>query len=535
MNLPPHPDARTHSGAPGAARGREARLVAILILGSAALRLWLGTLVGLSVDESYAVVMSRRVALSYYDHPPFLFWIPGLAARLAGTEGQFAVRLPFILMFMGTTWLIFRLGARLFHERAGLWAAVGLNLVLFFTFPVAGWVLPDGPLLFWSAAAALCFAVATISEDLPSRAPGEEDARGARRAGLAWVGFGLFTGLALLSKYHAAFLLAGAGLFLLTSREHRSWLARPQPYLALVLALAVFSPVLIWNATHDWASIRFQGGRAVPLEAEQDTPLLGAIAGQAAWMLPWIWIPLLVVMFEALRRGPREPRRWLPFCLGVGPVAFFTLVAAFGRRGLPHWQAPGYFMLLPLLGVWIADHLDRGSRWIRGWLWASALGLPLVLVLIATEVWSGWIARAAPALVSRGDPTDDLVQWQPVARQLRAWGYPREGVVTAGATWADAAKLAYALGPKVPVTSVGGDARGFEFVRSQRSVIGRDVLLVARRRSGEMEPMLVYAPYFARLTPLGTIPVDRHGHEAILVSAYLGERLLEVPPPKAVR
>jgi 4-amino-4-deoxy-L-arabinose transferase-like glycosyltransferase len=534
MNPPrPPTNARSPLDVLDAVRSREGRWVTVLILGSAVLRLALGALVGPSVDESYAVVMSRRLALSYYDHPPLLFWIPGLAARLAGTESQFAVRLPFVLMFMATTWLTFRLGARLFHERAGLWAAVALNLILFFTYPVAGWVLPDGPLLLCSAAAALCLANVTTGT-----APGARPEAGGPRIGrttLAWMGFGLSTGLGLLSKYHALFVLAGAGLFLLTSKEHRAWLKRPEPYLAAVLALVVFLPVLVWNATHEWASIRFQGGRAVPLDAEQDAPFLGAIAGQAAWMLPWVWIPLLVVLVEALRRGPREPRRWLPLCLGVGPIAFFTLITLFGRRGLPHWQAPGYFMLLPLLGAWIAERLDRGSRWMRAWLWASTLGLGLVLLLLVTQVWSGWIARASPGILARGDPTDDLIQWRPVARQLRAWGYPKRGVVTAGATWADAAKLAYALGPRVPVASVGGDPRGFEFVRSQSSVVDHDVLLVARRRSGEMEPMLIYAPHFARLTPLGTIPLGRHGNEAILVSVYLGERLLAVPPPKPTR
>jgi 4-amino-4-deoxy-L-arabinose transferase-like glycosyltransferase len=501
-------------------RRREGRLVLALILASAAIRLVLGALVGLSVDESYAVVMSRRLALSYYDHPPLLFWIPGLAARLAGTESQLAVRLPFVLMFMGTTWLTFRLGAFLFDERAGLWAAVALNLALFFTFPVAGWVLPDGPLLLWSAAAGLCLARATLG--------------GEGRAALYWAGFGLFSGLGLLSKYHAAFLLAGAGLFLLTSKEHRGWLRRPEPYLAAILAVAVFLPVVVWNARHGWASIRFQGGRAVPLDARQDAPLLGSIAGQAAWMLPWIWVPLLVVMADALRRGPRAPRRWLLFCLGVGPVAFFTLVAAAGRRGLPHWEAPGYFMLLPLLGAWISEKLD-GGPWVRRWLVGSVAGLGVALALVVSEVRTGWISRAAPGLLARGDPTDDLIPWTPVAQQLQTWGYPRRGVVIAGAIWADAAKLAYALGPDVPVASVGGDPRGFEFVRSQESVVGHDVLLVARRRSGEMEPMLVYAAYFERITPLGTIALERQGHEAVLVSAYLGERFLRPLPRKQIR
>ena len=87
----------------------------------------------------------------------------GIAARLFGGEGQIVMRLPFIAIFAGTTWLMYRLGALLFHERAGLWAAVSLNLVLFFTLNAGSLVLPDGPLLLCSVAAALCLARAVLA------------------------------------------------------------------------------------------------------------------------------------------------------------------------------------------------------------------------------------------------------------------------------------------------------------------------------------------------------------------------------------
>jgi hypothetical protein len=217
------------------------------------------------------------------------------------------------------------------------------------------------------------------------------------------------------------------------------------------------------------------------------------------------------------------------FCLGIGPIAFFTVVAAVGRRGLPHWEAPGYFMLLPLLGAAVANRLSRGARWTRGWVWTCFGGLAAVLALIVTQVSTGWIDRVAPTLLFAGDPTDDLIQWRPLVPRLREWGYPRRGVVVAGAIWADAAKLAYALGPKVPVCSVGEDPRGFEFVRSQESVVGHDVLLVARRRPGP-EPMVAYAPYFESITPLGTVSLPRGRGAGIAVSVYVGHRLVRGVP-----
>jgi hypothetical protein len=513
--------------------GRSAaRLVLALVAAGAIVRTALALPIGLSVDESYAVVMSRHLALSYYDHPPLLFWIPGVAARLAGSEHRIVVRLPFILMFMATTWLVYRLGSLLFGERAGLWAAVALNLGLFFTVNAASWVLPDGPLLLFSTAAVWFVARATLSRVRQSE--GREPGGGALAPPPArlgpWLGFGVFTGLALLSKYHGAFLLVGCGLFLVTSKPHRVCLRRPGPYIALLLALVVFLPVVIWNADHDWASFRFQGSRAIPVEEAQGTPFLDTIIGQAAWMLPWLWVPLLGVLFWALRSGPRDPARWLLTCIALGPIAFFTLLTAVGSRGLPHWEAPGYFMLLPLLGASIAARLERGDRRTRQWLWASSAGLLVVLLLIVTHASTGWLARAVPGLFSKGDPTRDLLQWSLLPARLREWGYPQPGLAIAAASWSDVAKAAYALGPEVTVSCVGTDPRGFRYQANQGSLVGQDVLLLASRRAGQ-EPMVSYAPYFEHITAVGTVPVWRRGREEIAVSVYLCRRLLRPVPP----
>ena len=67
----------------------------------------------------------------------------------------------------------------------------------------------------------------------------------------------------MLSKYHGIFLPIGAVLYVFLHRPARRWLAQPGPYLAALVAIATFSPVIIWNATHGWASFLFQGGRAV--------------------------------------------------------------------------------------------------------------------------------------------------------------------------------------------------------------------------------------------------------------------------------
>jgi 4-amino-4-deoxy-L-arabinose transferase-like glycosyltransferase len=490
--------------------------VLALIGCSAALRLALNSLVGPTVDEAYTVVMARRLSIGYYDHPPLLYWPAGLAARAAGSEAQLVVRLPYVLMFLATTWLVYRLTALLYDEPSGLWAAVALNLTLFFGLSVGSWVLPDGPLLLFSTGAVLCFVHATSPATSRPR--------------LYWLCAGALCGLALLSKYHAALLFVGAGLYLVTAPRGRGWLRGPEPYLAVLVAALVFSPVILWNVTHGWASLRFQAGRAVPIEESEGTPLVDAVLGQAAWMLPWIWLPLLVVLWRSLRRGPRDGGEWLLTCLAVVPIALFLLIAAAGTRGLPHWAAPGYFMAFPLLGRALAQASARQATRVRAWLLCAVVGLALVVAVLVAQVRWGVVDRVSPQLLSRGDPTADVLQWDPVVAQLRAWGYPREGVVIAGATWADAGKLAYALGPEVPVTSVGPDPRGFALLQPQESLAGRDVLLVARRRP-EGEARMRFAPYFQHIEPLGTIDVMRGGQPGVAVSVYLCRHLLRAVPP----
>ncbi|MHA0111275.1 glycosyltransferase family 39 protein, partial [Klebsiella pneumoniae] len=70
-------------------------------------------------------------------------------------------------------------------------------------------------------------------------------------------------GLGLCSKYTTIFFAVSILAWVLVIPAQRRWLLTPWPWLGGLVALAVFSPVLIWNAQHQWASIVYQSGRLV--------------------------------------------------------------------------------------------------------------------------------------------------------------------------------------------------------------------------------------------------------------------------------
>ena len=487
---------------------RATHAILLLILIATAVRLGFGWALGLGVDESYMVTAGRVFSLGYFDHPPASWWLSWGAAHLFGSEAPIVVRLPFILLFALSTWLMFRLTAAIADARAGFYAALLLNLSPVFGVTTGAWVLPDGPL-----DCALLAATLALLHALPATG---------RRAVLWWLACGLFAGAALVSKYSAILWLGGALVYLLSSRAHRHWLARPAPWLAVLLAALIFAPVAVWNATHGWASFAFQGGRAAGLRFHPFAPLI-VLLGEALFVLPWIWGPMLQA---ALRRGPAEWRAWLLCCLAAPPILGFALIGAWSsQRVLFHWAAPGYLMLFSLLGQAVA----RGQGWLgRRGLVATAGFVVLALAVVSTQVRLDWLGPAIAAMTQR-DPDLDGIDWTSLRAELAARGLLTEPRLVVGAgNWRDGGKIAYALGPAVTVLCLNQDARQFGFATDPARFIGDDVLLLVLDHPDAARTRL--APLFDRIEALPGATITLRGRVLASVSVLRGVHLRAWPP-----
>lgn len=471
----------------------------ILVGASLALRTVFASSAGLGVDESYTAATSRVLALSTFDHPPMAWWLTHAAASLLG-ESDLALRAPFLLLFVLTSGLMFALTRRLFGGEAGFYAVLALSLSPVLGMTDASWIVPDAPLLPALLGAAYALSRVFFDKD-PAR-------------GRWWLVAGFCAGLALLAKYHALFFLAGAGIFMLTSAPQRFWLATPWPYVAGLVALLLFSPVLVWNAQHEWVSFLFQGARSGPPHLNFVAPL-ALIGLQSLFLAPWIFFPLAALFFRALWRGPAQEKDWLLACLAALPILLFTLVAFWSsRRVLPHWVAPGYLMLFPLLGREIAIRMEQGAVWVRRGLIAAAalivVGIGLVAILPHLPL---------AALSGAQYPLFEMLDWDDFARALDERGLRQPKTFIAATRWLDAGKIDYALHGSPPVLCLSDDPRGFGLIRDPRDFLGWTALIAAPDLTLE-EARRRYGRFFDMIEPLEPIAIRAGGRPAIALHVF---------------
>lgn len=443
---------------------------ALLLVGAAALlQLVIGAVVALDPDEAYYWDWTRHLAPGYFDHPPAVALLMWAGTHLLGAT-SLGVRLFSLLAALGASVGVLHLARRHGGEPAALWAAVTLVAM-----PILGpWLLlatPDQP--FYLAGVLVLIAVDhALGEPVGSR------------ASLAWwAAAGLALGLGLDSKYSAALLPVGVALALASRGGLWRRLAEPGPYVAGLLALLVFAPVIAWNATHHWASFRFQLdhglGRPVGPGWKRELNLL---AGQLGVVTPILFVLLLLVLVRTLRR-PENDRRYALAVQSLAMLGFFV-VSAWRRRVEPNWPMMAY----PPAIVLLASASKRSGAWLKA---GCALGVALVLLIYLHTV-----VRILPL-----DPVDDPI------RRGRGWDYVAERVVAArrgsralvaANRYQDAALLAWHLPgrPFVPALSVGVRASQYSFWPgfADQARVGDTLVLLADEGDKSAQRL---APYFA--------------------------------------
>lgn len=426
--------------------------------------------IDLILGESYYLASARMLHWSYFDQPPLSLWVMWATNTLFQTDSSFVLRVPFVLMFSISTWVIYRIGARYRSEWAGFFAALVMNISILFSLSIGSWLQPEAPLmLFWLLT---CWALIDIFF-------GEDDNNALRK----WLWVGVLLGFTFLSKYHAIFLIFGAGIYALTSAQARKWILHPGPYLAILIAAAISSPVLIWNIQNDWVSFGFQGGRALGAGFRIDW-LLRMIIGQLLYIVPWLAIPGIIAALIALTRGPsgRFPQDtpkgfgWFLVCMAFGPIVFFTAVSAWSDSQFHfHWQAPGYMMLFILMGGWIDAAWPRHKLLNQAWLGTSATITFVILTVLISHTATGWMRNVVPNGQTFEDPTGVSIEWREITSVFDEMLPKEQGkAFVAALTWETCGQVDKPVAGRAPVACFSTDPRNMAFNTNLRDMVGRD-------------------------------------------------------------
>ena len=379
-----------------------------LIIYSIILRLFYLNTPELFYEEAYYWNYAKHLDIGYLDHPPMVAWIIALFTKLIGNN-EFAVRFGAFMCWFITAIFLYKLTNLVYNKPKDI-NAVLLVAILPAYFAV-GWVMtPDAPLVAcWMMA--LYFLYHALI----------------RESRMAWIGVGLAIGLGMLAKYTIALLGVAAFTFTLVDRDARKWLMRPEPYVAIMIALIVFSPVIIWNANHEWASFLYQSrGRAAD-HFEFSLPyLVGTIV---LIITPTGFLSLIAILLyrkKILSRayamsdhpvGTQAKRGYnLLLILSLLPVSVFVLLSIF-RETKFHWTAPCWLGIMPYMALTVADNLQFDSNKLFGWV-LRAWPATIVICLLLYGVFLHYLALGFPG--ASYPYNYHLLGWNDFGREIEA-------------------------------------------------------------------------------------------------------------------
>jgi dolichol-phosphate mannosyltransferase len=183
----------------------------------------------------------------------------------------------------------------------------------------------------------------------------------------------------MLSKYTIALNGAAVLLFMIFWPPARRWFLSPLPYLAALLCAVIASPVLYWNATHEWISFTFQTSRRLEEASEFSLHIL--LGGVLCLLTPGIAAALV----PALRARPAtEDARAKVVFLKVFTLFPLIVFALFSLRHEPkiNWTGPGFLVALPFIAhVLISPAVDGWSRFAAKSRRPTLVALALVYLL----------------------------------------------------------------------------------------------------------------------------------------------------------
>lgn len=317
----------------------------------------------LHYDEAYYWVFSQNLSVSYYDHPPMIAYMIKIFSFFGHSE--FFVRCAALSSTIVTVLIIFKLAKRMYGQGV---ANIALLLALCSPLIEAMFfiVTPDCPLLmFW--ALSLYFFYRGVFEN-------------SRKCIYLT---GIMIGLGLMSKYTMVLIYPSLFLFLIFSDNYRKLFYKKDIYLAFLISIILFSPVIYWNYKHNWVSFIFQLHHGVDLTKTLNWgAFFDYLGGQLLISGIFIFLALLYFVLRNIRLNIKNDKLAFVFWPFIFVLVFFGYRALFQHMEA-NWPAVAYISGIIFLAYW----LDKTkTRWV-----GIASFCLIALVIIIVKVPLKWL------------------------------------------------------------------------------------------------------------------------------------------------
>lgn len=326
------------------------RAVGLVVAVQAAVLLAMAPFYGPHRDELYFASAGQRLAWGYPDQPSFTPLLARLATEVA-PHSLVALRVPSLLAAVGLVLLAVQFARLLGGGRAA-------QVLTATTVATAAVVMAVAHRLSTATFDTLAWAAVLL---LVTQAVVDHRPR-------LWLVAGLVAGVGLNNKHAVVFLLFGVLVACALDRELRPALRTPYPWGAGLLALALWVPNLLWQASHGWPVLDLSADIADEY---------GGVGGRVALVLQTaiVFSPLMTLVWVgglvALLRTPAWRTARLP------ALVFLVVLVVFLVTGGKAYYLAG--AVVPLLAA--------GCTWVsRRWR-GHADEIGVVLALSAIVAW----------------------------------------------------------------------------------------------------------------------------------------------------
>jgi len=384
----------------------------------------------LSPDEAHYWEWSRRLDLSYYSKGPMIAYLIHLGTGIFG-DTVFGIRIMAVVFSALSSIFLFILGKRLYNADVGLVSAILFQIIPLFSsygilFTIDSpfiffWIL--SLFLFWEAVKGQESAVNSqeLNLNLNSNNPPYPPFLKVGKGGFEKVGqggskdfsmvywrlVGLSVGLGMLTKYTMTFFYLCAFLFMLMDKERKRVLLTKGPYIAFIISLTVFSPVIIWNARNDWVTFRHTAGQAHIAEGLRVSlqSFIEFLGSQFGVITPLLLIIMVIALWRLRKEKEGSLLMWFSF-----PVIMFFILKSMQAKVQANWALPAYVTGVIAFATFSLKQL-YADRKAQKFLVAIAVFLSLVVTAIAHY-------PSIIGLPDRLDPTAKLRGWKQLGEEV---------------------------------------------------------------------------------------------------------------------